>query len=726
MPNNNPFSTVARKYIDKGYSIIPVIFAEKRPAIKNWTKFSQNYASSEQLELWCAQKYNIGVCMGKLSNIVGIDLDNDIDDIHQKICSLLPETPIIKRGAKGFTKFYQYNGETSKTLKYKGQQIGDLLSDNRQCVLPPSVHPNKEPYVWDKFALCDIKSVDLPKIPTETWNQINELLCPMQYKNTQYKEPTKDDIESALSCINPDESYDVWLQIGMALHDYSNGAQWGAELFEKWSMRGNKYNAGEPVQKWDSFKSNNNGITIKTLFYIAKNNGYHNQNIQSVSDSEMQQILRDFVKKQQEQVRYTEKLENMQQKMLDAPGLIKQVSEYIKEVSYKEQPILALSGAIVAVGTIFAQRAQTRTGLRSNIYCFSIGETGCGKDDPRKAIKILFKYLPPDIRDSLSGCPASTAGLMSALEKTKGKTLFLIDEIGHYISAINGKASQAYSKEIIPMLTQLYSSANTTFTGFEYSQRSKDSKPRVDIEQPCVCVLGSSVPSRVYGAIKKDDILDGFMTRWIIMETTDIDPKDNKNMKSFELSSGIALIETIKKIVQALDKKNTFSDVIPIPHTVLPTSRAVELLEYYKQLFNEQRVLETKKESDIRYLYSRAYENLEKLSIIGAEIDTKTCLPIITESSVVWAYYVVLYSIERMKMLLNNIEKTENEQKLEIMENKIKQACSEGKISLSKFGDVCRCFKKRERNELLDDLIETGRINRTTCNNITYIEPVKL
>ncbi len=726
MLNDNPFSAVAQKYIDKGYSIIPVVFAEKRPAIPNWTKHNQEYISPIQIDQWSAQKYNIGLCMGKLSNVIGVDLDNNIDQIHEQICSLLPDTPIVKRGAKGCTKFYQYNGENSKTLKYKGQQIGDLLSDNRQCVLPPSIHPNKKPYVWENTALCDIKSTDLPKISLETWNKINELLCQTQQKNILYKEPTTDDIKSALSHINPDESYDMWLQIGMALHDFSKGAQWGLELFESWSMRGNKYNAGEPAQKWESFASGNNGITIKTLFYIAKNNGYHNSNLPKISDLEMQQILKDFAQKQKEHVHHAENLKEIKQKLIKAPGLVKQIAEYIKEVSYKEQPILALSGAIVAAGTVFAQRAQTKSGLRSNIYCFSIGETGCGKDDPRKAIKLLFKYLPTDIKESLSGAPVSSAGLLSAIEKSKGKTLFLIDEIGHYISAINGKASQSYSKEIIPLLTQLYSSANTTFTGFEYSQRSKDAKPRSDLEQPCVCVLGSSVPNRVYGAITKDDILDGFMTRWIIMETDDIDPKDNQNMLRFDISSGMQLIETIKKIVESLDKENTFSDIVAIPYTVLTTPEAAELLKQYKQHFNEQRISEIKRKSEICYLYTRAYENLEKLSLIGAEIDSQTYLPIITQLSVVWAYNVILYSIERMKTLLNNIQKTENEIKLEIMEDKIKQACSNGKISLSKFGDICRCFKKKERNDLLADLVETGHIMQTKENNITYIEPVKL
>ena len=126
MPNNNPFAENAHKYINNGYSVIPVKYAEKRPVIKNWTQYSQKLPTVDEIDTWTRQQYNIGLCTGKLSNIIAIDLDNDIDGIHNTICSLLPKTPVIKYGAKGCTNFYRYNGEISKTLKYKGQQIGDL------------------------------------------------------------------------------------------------------------------------------------------------------------------------------------------------------------------------------------------------------------------------------------------------------------------------------------------------------------------------------------------------------------------------------------------------------------------------------------------------------------------------------------------------------------------------------------------------------------------------
>jgi putative DNA primase/helicase len=75
-------------------------------------------------------------------------------------------------------------------------------------------------------------------------------------------------VEDALAYIYPDNSYDDWIAIGMALKD----AGYSIDVWESWSSTGSKYNAGECPQKWNSF--NRKGIGIGTLFELAKQNGY--------------------------------------------------------------------------------------------------------------------------------------------------------------------------------------------------------------------------------------------------------------------------------------------------------------------------------------------------------------------------------------------------------------------------------------------------------------------
>jgi hypothetical protein len=237
--------------------------------------------------------------MGRLSGIIGLDLDSDHNGIHEKILSIVPDSPIKKCGGKGFTSFYRFNDESSRGLNFDGVPIGDLLADGRQCVIPPSLHPNGKRYEWQGQSLLEISKDDLPTITEKMWRQINNLICPIirrpaPQRFTHAPDSTAQDINNALLFIPADCDYTDWCRVGMALHTHSNGAQWGFDLFNDWSMGGTKYKNNEPVAKWASFTPNN-GISIGTLFYIAKQYGYtptNNNRINLLSPEQAAEIKR--------------------------------------------------------------------------------------------------------------------------------------------------------------------------------------------------------------------------------------------------------------------------------------------------------------------------------------------------------------------------------------------------------------------------------------------------
>jgi len=82
-----------------------------------------------------------------------------------------------------------------------------------------------------------------------------------------------EEARAALTFINPDETYGVWLSIGMALKTAFGDE--GLPLWEEWSAGGGKYKDGECAAKWDGFKrSKGKMATLGTLFYHAKKEGY--------------------------------------------------------------------------------------------------------------------------------------------------------------------------------------------------------------------------------------------------------------------------------------------------------------------------------------------------------------------------------------------------------------------------------------------------------------------
>ena len=70
----------------------------------------------------------------------------------------------------------------------------------------------------------------------------------------------------ALEYVNPDCDYETWVQVGMALH--SIGA---FDLWDGWSARGSKYQAGSCGRKWATF--NGGGVSLGTLVHLAYDGG---------------------------------------------------------------------------------------------------------------------------------------------------------------------------------------------------------------------------------------------------------------------------------------------------------------------------------------------------------------------------------------------------------------------------------------------------------------------
>lgn len=77
---------------------------------------------------------------------------------------------------------------------------------------------------------------------------------------------------AALQHIDPDITYDEWIAIGQALHT-AFGHQ-GHHLWAQWSSTGSKYAGEKDIDShWKSFSADK-GVSIGTLFHIAKQHGY--------------------------------------------------------------------------------------------------------------------------------------------------------------------------------------------------------------------------------------------------------------------------------------------------------------------------------------------------------------------------------------------------------------------------------------------------------------------
>ncbi len=159
------FSDNVTQYFESGLVCIPV-GDRKAPILgTDWQQYCDKAPPAELVEKWekkYGQAERIGLCMGQASGLVAFDFDYDYDPkrvkagvsekdflkdlkvVEAHIVRALPQTPAIKVGKKGWTRFYKWTPELDNTSNLScdrnGVRLFDFLSWHKQTILPPSIH----------------------------------------------------------------------------------------------------------------------------------------------------------------------------------------------------------------------------------------------------------------------------------------------------------------------------------------------------------------------------------------------------------------------------------------------------------------------------------------------------------------------------------------------------------------------------------------------------------
>lgn len=187
---SGPFGDFAEELWELGYSIIPIKRGTKRPFI-DYSEFRERQCSRETLDCWLEQygAENIAIITGQASNLAVIDLDiKGQDDLLNKALSIFPRSPLERFGSKGLGIFVKYDGQlTGRKLRYRGKDIGEVIT-NTVIVIPPSIHPDtKKPYKWTGFMSLDseLKEDLLEELPYPNDEDISR--CEFQLENSEAK-----------------------------------------------------------------------------------------------------------------------------------------------------------------------------------------------------------------------------------------------------------------------------------------------------------------------------------------------------------------------------------------------------------------------------------------------------------------------------------------------------------------------------------------------------------
>jgi hypothetical protein len=190
--NFYPFRDYAAQLHAAGYSPIPIIPGTKRPALRSWSNFCETALTPRRIRDY-AKRYPtaaLGIALG-LDGVVAVDVDTINPEQCAAINAVLPVSPVVKTGAKGFTAFYRASATMTSRHFTDTQRRGilDLLSVGTQTVLPPSPHPAGHNYGWlSSDTLTTISAKQLPELPANIAEQLEEALEPWCTRKTDLPE----------------------------------------------------------------------------------------------------------------------------------------------------------------------------------------------------------------------------------------------------------------------------------------------------------------------------------------------------------------------------------------------------------------------------------------------------------------------------------------------------------------------------------------------------------
>lgn len=557
----SPYATVGAKLVDNGFAAIPCLPGSKRPGVytmrewygtSEWQRFCDRLPTEIETGIWDKWR-DAGVCVAIDHKLKVIDIDTDDTELMNAVLSVLPDSEVKKRGAKGFSAFYRGSpAVVSQPFNVGKDRIVDLLCHGRQTVVPPTIHPGTGlPYSWVSGDSLENVTIDqLPLLPDNIAQLIAEALEPFGY------EPPSDEYHQG-------DGDTLWRE----LNDTAllNLDRWVPDLRLKDTKKSGKgYRA---VAEWRGVENANLSFHAKGIEDFGASEKHTPINVVMLASAcdlytatkwladkigfEPSLPMGDdgfdvaaFIARTQARVVPVEKpliapepvhVEEVNEPIgltrVGAPrsgfdpfdigkhgGLLQDISQWIYDTSRTPVTEFATISALAFLSAFYGRRYLTPTELGLNVYLCGVAGPGFGKDHPRKAIEILghmgkFPWLigPNDVTSD------------SAIEKViRRRPCFVMpmDEFGMVLQATNGKNSSSWGRTVRKSLLELYSRATSIWTGKEKADEKKDSSGE-PVWFPTVSVLGFSTPTEFFDGITEQNFSDGFMARLTLIKAKD-------------------------------------------------------------------------------------------------------------------------------------------------------------------------------------------------------------
>ncbi|MEZ6064173.1 MAG: bifunctional DNA primase/polymerase [Planctomycetaceae bacterium] len=518
----------------RGWSVVPVPFKRKRPVLKGW---EQLRLTDAELPGYFDQPANIGLILGEPSGWL-VDVDLDCVEARAIAANHLPPTP-AKTGRHGAPdSHWWYYATGAETVQHRDpvtkQMIVELRSTGGQTVIGPSLHPTGQPYDVLAGEPARVPAAMLTECVAALARRVIELrhgeqpAAPVRNPHAQTVDrhpvdsPTDverralaylDKLPPAISGngghaatytaatvlvhgfeIDPDRA------LSLLLDHYNPRCEppWSAkELRHKVTSAATKPH-NQPrgwLRQQDRDALPDVGVDISALVGQAAETTPPPVIVPVDAES------------------LTEPPSDpgpLPDELLRIPGFVSEVMDLsLGAAPYPNVP-LAFCGAVALQAFLGGRKVRDPADNRTNLYLIGLAYASSGKDFPRKVNAATLHAV--GLTEGLGESFASGEGLQDSLHGTPCM-LFQTDEIDGLLQSIN-KAKDARYENILGTLLKMYSSSNS----FYPMRRKAGQQVAGTIEQPCLVIYGTAIPTEYYSALSERMLTNGFFARSIIVD----------------------------------------------------------------------------------------------------------------------------------------------------------------------------------------------------------------
>lgn len=495
----------------------------------------------------------VGIALLKDFDIVALDVDRCVvdgklrDDVTELTAATYSEFSPSGTGVRAF-----WIGKTSNSKNHAdgyelfhskgfvtvtGNQISNLYQYFSNSL------PALDPTMQDKLErLARSGNSESGKNFKETDAQNDDL--DRTFALAKVTDTTIEDLKSALMGMKSEraDEYQQWINTLLALASlketaYADNA---FELAHEFSQRSGKYEADDLDHRWEGMDPTK--ITFRSIFKWAKEDGWANPRSMTAGE---QEAIRSY--SSVDDLPDISNKSNLSKPKFDIeypPGFVGELAKYIFKSSRMQVKSFAIAAALTAIAQLNANRTHVKkSDTALNLYQCLIGDTGKGKEDPRKAIKRLLDVAKCLDRSSIHESIASGAALLRSL-KSKPNALILMDELGLYLQVALSDKGSIHQKEFIKDLMMLFGAGRSFFAGKSYANENQNIGR---IDKPYINLLGTTTPLELFEGITLKSVDNGFLNRFLFIPASEENPINRQPdiQVSKELEQGIIGITRI-------------------------------------------------------------------------------------------------------------------------------------------------------------------------------------